>query len=175
MDIENPNEFVENVPKALDVHDLPFNMTDNVQQNRIKFYKNLLEQGFAYSNEKKYYLRIRLWWAINDLIRYRTSFIGLVKEVFHLKALLRYYKSYLNNLQLFKSFSDLFKDNLSQLIILNKPKSDDDYFMLAEMQRELGKFRKARMKMNKVNFEDSSSVKKLKMRILFRQKKVFKL
>lgn len=175
INIENPYEVIENVPKALDVHDLPFNMTDNVQQNRIKFYTNLLEQGFAYSNEKKYYLRIRLWWAINDLIRYRTSFIGLVKEVFHLKALLRYYKSYLDGFRLFKSFSDLFKDNLSQLIILNKPLSDDDYFMLAEMHRELGKFKKAGITMSKVNFEDSSAVKKLKKRILFRQKTVFKL
>lgn len=175
LNIENPYDFIDIVPKAMDIFDLPFNMTKNVNEIQIKFYKKLLEQGFAYSNEKKYYLRIRLWWAINDLVRYRTAFQRLIKDVFHPIQLLRYCKNIFQNSHLFKSYSDLFMDNLSQLIKLTDPKTGDDYFMLAEMHREMGSFHKAKMIISKVKPQNSVSLEKLKKHILFRRKIVIKL
>lgn len=174
IETDNPYALVDNVPKAMDILDLPFNMSEHVIENMIKFYENLLKQGFAYSNEKKYYLRIRLWWAINDLIRYRMPGLKMFKELVHFHVFWNYLKNHYKQRQVFKNFNMLFSENLLQLISLTDIKSDEDYILMAEMHRELGRFKKARAIINEASNLSNSIEKKMKTKIFFRRKHVFK-
>lgn len=175
LDVENPYELVDSIPNALDVHDMPFNMSENIMQNKIDFYEKLLKQGFAYSSEKKYYLRIRLWWSMNDFVRDKYRFLSLFRDLFHRKRFCNLYKAYKDQKKNFVIYKDLFTDNLLQLIKLTNAKTEDDHLMLAEMYRELGQFRKAKKAIKIVNIDNSTFVNKLKRQIFLRRKRVFKL
>ena len=55
----------EELPMAGELHDLPFALSDNFKVELIRFYVDLLKDGFANTVEKKVYLRLRIWWDIN--------------------------------------------------------------------------------------------------------------
>lgn len=175
LEVENPYELVDSVPNALDMFELPFNMSENFMQNKIDLYEILLKQGFAYSNEKKYYLRIRLWWSMNDLIRNKVSFLRLFKELFHRKRFCHLYMANRDQKKVFRSHDGLFADNLLQLIKLTDTETKEDYLMLSEMYRELGQFGKAKKTIKMINVDNRAFVKKLKRQLFFHRKKVFKL
>ncbi len=62
-------------------------------------------------------LRIRLWWDLNDLIRYEEK-----------------------QTELFQSYKDVFLDNLYDLSTLLDEEDFEDQIMCSEIFRELGKF-----------------------------------
>jgi hypothetical protein len=175
VDEEKLYQLRDSLPQAKSISDLPFMLNEKFPEELIKYYEKLLNTGFAGNSEKKYFLRIRIWWAINDLIRYRTNLFGLIRGTRKFNNLWSHFKNRRLQRQSFQSFTPLFINNLRELILLTIPIHEDDYIMLAEMYREIGQFNKARKSLNQVSDQNSSVVKKLKRKILLRQKKVIKL
>ncbi|NTU72720.1 hypothetical protein HGB07_00915 [Candidatus Roizmanbacteria bacterium] len=102
-DYEEPEEW----KKAKSVIDL-----------KIEDYITAIEEKvFSGDDNREEYLRIHLWWLINDLIRYENRQPGL-----------------------FKQHNDMFRANLKHLDKLLRCKDDDEKLMKAEIARELGEF-----------------------------------
>ena len=175
IETNNPYELVETLPKALDIVDLPFNMSGNFIKNNIIFYEKLLKQGFAYNQDKKVYLRIRLWWAINDLIRNRTPFFELFLRGMKIRIFWDAFKNEISQKQHFRKLQIVFVDNLKQLALLIDPVSDEDYLLLAEIYRELGQFKKAGRSIQKVKLTSNKPAKIIRRKINLRRKLVVKL
>lgn len=83
-----------------------------------------LEEGQASSKEKEKYLRMQLWWNLNDPVRNgeRSTTLPPVNE-------------------------ELFFDNLKHLDRLMADDSPDDQIMKAEIARECGEFEKCKLLM----------------------------
>ena len=173
LDIENPYELLDTVPKTIDIVDFLFKMDGNYSVDLIEFYEKLLKQGFAHTNEKKYYLRMRLWWAINNLVRYQSSIFNIFTQVVSQRKIYSLLKNRIEQRRLFKSFKGLFRENIEQLILLVNPNDEESNYLLAETNREIGKFKTANTYIKKVVEKNSLSVKKLKRAIFFRKKEVF--
>jgi len=148
-------------------------MDDNYRVDLIRYYEKLLKQGFAYNNTRKYYLRMRLWWAVNDLVRYSVPFYKLFKILIFEGRLRHFLKDRYQQRKLFKSFNLLFKYNVEQLILLVDPEDEDADFLLAEMNREIGKFKSAKKYITESNGTNSFVAKRLKRAIFYRKKLVF--
>ena len=170
---DNPYKLVDSLPQAIDLADFLLKMDNNFQVDLIEYYEKLLKQGFANNNEKKYYLRMRLWWAINNLVRYQSSFFKSFISVVPNRKLYFFLKNRIQQKKLFRSFDVLLKNNMEQLIRLVNPADEEANFLLAEMHREIGQFRKAKHFINKVEERNHVVVKKLKKAIFFRKSRVF--
>lgn len=175
LPVENPYDLVDTLPKVVDIANFLFKMDGDFQVDLIKFYEKLLKQGFANNSEKKYYLRIRLWWAINDLLRNQVSFNKIFRELLVEHRIFDFIKNRVQQKKLFKSFNKLFRENIEQLILLVNPADEDANFLLAEMHREIGQFRKAKRYINKVYKINHAVSKKMKKAIFFRKKHVFQV
>jgi len=106
-DDENPPQEWENARSPLDP--------------KIEDFVIALEEGQGSSNEKESYLRMQLWWHLNDPVRNgeRSAILPPVNE-----------ELFLSNLK-----------HLSQLLIDGSP---DDQIMRAEIARECGEFDKCK-------------------------------
>lgn len=173
LDVENPYDLIDTLPKAVDITDFLFKIGGDFQVETISFYEKILNQGFANNNEKKYFLRMRLWWAINDLIRNRVPFNKLFRELVLEQRFFDFVKNRVYQKKLFRSYERLFKENIEQLISLVNLADEDANFLLAEMHREIGQFRKARHFIKKVEDRNHVVVKKMKKAIFFRKRRVF--
>jgi hypothetical protein len=132
-------EAMEELEGALDMMDLPWRFDDDRQEKKIIFYKELLENDFADNDWKETYLRTRLWWSINDLVRHLSRWHH-ARNLKHLRFILKHRKE---SLRLFKKYEDLSNENLNRLIFLYIKKGDVDLLYLADMYREKSDFNKA--------------------------------
>jgi hypothetical protein len=135
-------DFVEmpaDLPFAKDINEHLWNFEDDRQVQRIGFYKDLLDKGFHDSDEKEAYLRTRLWWAVNNLLRYRRRWMPPFRPRLILSAIRHNRKKR----QLFMHYRQLLQDNLERLIFLYIKGGDTDLLYLANMYREKGDFSKA--------------------------------
>lgn len=175
VETENAYDLIDTVPKALDILDLSSTTDDNPQHGKIVFYEKLLKQGFAYNTEKKYYLRVRMWWAINDLLRYQLPFFKFLMKFSSLQRFRKMYKNRQERKKLFNGLKEVFDENLLRLIALTDQKYDDEIIMKAEMYRELGEFGEAGKTINKLEDTRNSVARKIKKEIFFRKKRVVKI
>jgi len=127
------------LPFAGDINEYLWDFEDNRQLQRIGFYKGLLDDGFHDSDEKEAYLRTRLWWAVNDLLRYRRRWMPPFRPRLILEAI-RHNRM---NRRLFMSYRQLMQKNLERLMFLYIKGGDADPLYLANMYREKGDFAKA--------------------------------
>lgn len=163
-------EAMEELEGALDMMDLPWRFDDNRQEKQILFYKDLLESDFANNDRKETYLRTRLWWSINDLVRHLSG-LGSARNLKQLRFILRHRRE---NLQLFKKYENLSKENLDRLIFLYIKGGDVDLLYLVDMYREQGNFKKAMEILSKV--EDKGNVyNQMKHKIRRKNSQVFQL
>ncbi|MCF6169753.1 MAG: hypothetical protein L3J66_02080 [Bacteroidales bacterium] len=170
---ESDNYPEEELPMARDMHDLPFAFSDTFREELIRFYVKLLKDGFANTTEKKEYLRFRIWWGINNFIRYRKPFWKLLprfKSVKQAKNLLANRKK---NRETFAVFKPVFEENLKNLIAIYQPEHEGEQIMLAEMYRELGEMAKAKEVLNEV--EDKAGCRKIRIAVHRNRKRVMKL
>jgi hypothetical protein len=82
-------------------------------------YKELLTSDVIKKDEEERYVRIRLWWSLNDPVRGKDEGKTSVPNW------------------------DLFKSNLNQLLQLLSNEIPRDRIMMAEINREMGNFNKA--------------------------------
>lgn len=129
----------EDLSTVMDMFDLEWAFEDEREAKTIQYYADLLEQGFANTDEKEFYLRLCLWWEINDLIRSLASWRN-ARNLGMLTAILNHSRK---SKKLFKSFREIFDANLDRLIFLYIKANEIDLFFLAEMYRQRGNFSKA--------------------------------
>ncbi len=133
----------EKLPNAMDVYDLPFAFEDDFSAKLVDYYFDLLNNGFASSNNNEIFLRIEIWHLLNNKIRYKpkTIFSNIKKYGFKqaVKTIENSRKAKLD----FNSKIKQFDGNLKQLISIFIPEFDEEKLMLAEMHRELGQFKMA--------------------------------
>jgi hypothetical protein len=132
-------EAMEELEGAMDMMDLPWRFDDDRQEKKIIFYKDLLEDDFADNELKETYLRTRLWWSINDLIRHLSGWRN-ARNLKQLRYILKHRKE---SLRLFKKYEGLSKENLNRLIFLYIKGGEVDLLYLADMYREKSDFNKA--------------------------------
>ena len=85
----------------------------------IDGYQDALIQGLGSTKEREKYIRIQLWWSLNDLVRYEDK-----------------------QPKLFRLNEKLFQENLKLLVELLKDSESTEKIMKAEISRELGDFEK---------------------------------
>jgi hypothetical protein len=159
--------------KAGDIYDLPFTMQENFQEGLIRFYDELIRNGFASTQERRIYLRIRLWWAVNDLIRTYRPFW---KRLLDIRGLNQFYLFVGDRVQLrrsFRKYRSIFRNNLQKLSTLLDPVTDEDKLMLAEIHREMGKRSKALSVLNELKHLNWDAYRKIRSATLFYKRKVF--
>ncbi len=108
----------------------------------LEDYYKILQKD-TLSEEKERYLRIRAWWKSNDKRRRSQNHLPLSLEE---------------------------KDNLKALFELLS--TTKNYFMKAEIKRELGEFDKAKKILDELNTENSNKKVKLLMRKLIDEKNI---
>jgi len=144
-------EAMEELENSLDMMDLPWKFDDDRQEKQILFYKELLESGFADNDWKETYLRTRLWWSINDLIRHLSEWY----EANNLKQFRAIRKHRRQSLHMFSKYKKLLQKNLDGLIFLYIKGGDVDMLYLADMYREKEDFKKALEILQKVKKKDA--------------------
>ncbi len=163
-------EAMEELEGALDMMDLPWRLDDDRQEKKILFYKDLLENDFADNDMKEIYLRTRLWWSINDLVRHLSRWHH-ARNLKHFRFILKHRKE---NMKLFKKYEELLKENLNRLIFLYIKKGEVDLLYLADMYREKSDFNKAMEILLKVE-QKGGVYNQMKHKIRRKNKRVFQL
>lgn len=163
-------ETMEKLENALDMMDLPWSFDDDRQEKTILFYKDLLENDFTHNDVKEIYLRTRLWWSINDLVRHVPGWHH-ARNLKQLRFILKHRKE---STRLFKKYEDLSKENLNRLIFLYIKNGDVDLLYLADMYREKSDFGKAMDILLKVE-QKGTVYNQMKHKIRRKNKRVFQL
>jgi len=166
------DEKYADLPDLKDLFDLPSMRSTNFPLEKIRFFQELIKEGFSNTNERTIYLRQQLWWAINDLIRHRLRYGQLLKlhSFLQLKNMLKSRRESLKN---FKRFKPLFQENLVKLSKLLPAERDEDLLLLAEVYREQGLFKKAQFTLDKVSDNSGKAFKQIKQAVVFRRRRVF--
>jgi len=141
-------------------HDLEWIFDDDRDEKTIAFYKDLLDEGFADTDEREIFLRVRIWWSVNDLVRHLSTW----RSARNLRMLRAIIKHKHEASSLFETYRELFDQNLERLIFLYIKGEDVDLLYLTNMYRESGNFSKAREILNKVE-RKSGSWRKLKRKV----------
>lgn len=124
---------------VMDMFDLEWAFGDEREVKTIQYYAGLLEQGFADTDEKEFYLRLQLWWEINDLVRNLSTWRS-ARNLGMLTAILNHRRK---SRKLFKSFENIYNKNLDRMIFLYIKANEVDMIFLSEMYRQRGNFIKA--------------------------------
>ena len=150
----------EVLPSAGDVYELPFALSETFKEELIQFYVDLLKDGFANTTDRKIYLRLRIWWGINNLVRYRKPIWKLFPQFTSLKRAKILLASRRNSRSVFDEFKSLFRENLQKMIAIFKPEHEGEQIMLAEMYRELGEMGKAKEVLKGVEIKNVRKIAK---------------
>ncbi len=129
----------EDLPSVVDVHELPFMLQENSKEQLIHFYDNLLKDGFANTIDRKIYLRLRIWWGINDFKRYQKPLLMALLKARTIKRAKFILKNRKESNKQFINFKPLFEENLKKLIAIYEPENPNESDLLAEMYRQLGR------------------------------------
>ena len=155
---------------VMELHDLEWNFDDDRNEKTIAFYKDLLDNGFADTDEREVFLRVRIWWSVNDLLRHLSSW----RSARNLRMLMAIIKHRRDTLSLFKTYRELFGQNLERLIFLYIKSTEVEMIYLANMYRELGNFGKATEILGKVD-KKNAFWKKIERKVRRKDRIVFLL
>lgn len=112
----------------------------------VLHYDRLLRKWTNLNPEKETYLRMKLWWACNDLIRSNIS-AHIFKVIRGEMSAGAYIRQWLFNRKAGRAFdkvAELFAENLRKLAMLNSQGDETDALLQAEIYRQLGDFDEAK-------------------------------
>lgn len=162
------------LPFSKSVWDLEMARSEDFRKGMVLYYKQLLETGFANTTQREIYLRITLWRAINDIIRYQRPFLKSI-DSYVLRKPLRFLKSRISTCRTYGYFKPNQLENLHRLTNIFSPVTDDDQLMLTEMYREMGNRSKALELLNSIENGSGATFRKIKKATLLFRKRVFML
>ncbi len=134
----------KSIPRSM-IKDLSIDYEDifSLHTETIEKYLQLLKDGLGNTRERESYLRLRLLWAINDIRRESSQYLSLIFKIKNLTNL-RILRNALSNetriRELLKKYEQINQTNLDKLENLL---SKDPSALLAETQRNLGKFKES--------------------------------
>lgn len=172
--IEDKNHDISHndLPNAMDVHDLLFTFDSDFPLKLAEYYSGLLENGFANTKDREIFLRTELWRLLNNSKRNKSSNIFSYVKKGDIKELI----SSIRDITKSDNSNKLFNDNLKKLISIYNYKDDDELLLLAEMYRELGNHSKASLLLEKIkNINNNGAYKKIQKANNRKNTKVFKL
>lgn len=147
----NYDDFSEELLGANTIIDLFPRFEKDSKVKIVKYYSNLLNEGFANTAEREIYIRIEIWRTLNDMIRFDENLKMEVND-------------------------SLFNKNLKKLIEIFEPINDEQQLLVAEMYRELGAFKKASNLLESMKgINQSSAFIQIEKAIKCKQSKVFKI
>jgi hypothetical protein len=160
------------LPFSKSVWDLEMARSEDFRKGMVCYYKQLLETGFANTNQREIYLRITLWRAINDIIRYQRPFFKSIDSYVVKKPFL-FIRSRFSTCRTYRYFKRDQFENLLRLTKIFSPVTDDDQLMLAEIYREMGNRSKALEILNSIENGSGAAFRKIKKATLWFRKRVF--
>lgn len=160
----------DKLAQVMDVYDQEWIFDDDRDLKAIKYYHKLIEDGYADNDDREFYLRKHLLWAINDLVRYpfvwwRARNYGMLTSILNSRR-----KAY----RAFREHEKIYRDNLDRMVFLFIKAEDPDLLYLCELYRERGNFDKASEILDKVA-EKGNAWKKIKKKTRKKDDKVFKM
>jgi len=158
---EDPDWDTDGLGGPLDIYDLPWHFDENVQELTIEYYKDLLDNDFAYDDEKEIYLRTKLWWSINNIVRNLSTWRS-ARNMRQLRGIIKHRKK---SLQLFRKYKSMLDENLDRLIFLYIKSSEADLLFLANMYREKSDFNRAWEILLKFEGKKGKAYSKIKRKI----------
>ena len=115
----------------------------------------------SYDDEKETYLRTKLWWSINNIIRNLSTWQS-ARNLGQLRGILKHRRK---SLQLFSKYKPLLDQNLDRMIFLYIKSTEADLLFLANMYREKGNFKKAQDVLSKFTGNKGKAYHKIKRKI----------
>lgn len=158
---EDPDWDTEGLSGPLNIFELPWRFDENARELTIEYYKDLLDKEFADDDEKEIYLRTKLWWSINNIIRNLPTW----RRARNLKQLRGNINRRKKSLELFSKYKPLLDQNLDRMIFLYIKSAEADLLFLANMYREKGDFKKARVVLSKFEGKKGKAYRKIKRKI----------
>jgi len=151
FDDEKSEELLDELPEANSITDLFPGFEPDHKLKLANYFNELLDKGFANTVEREVFLRLELWRTLNDIVRYqKDSMSGQTK--------------------------DLFNGNLTSLLTIFIPKSEEEELLFVEMHRELGEFDEASDLLKKINGTDNNSAfLQIENAVITKKATVFKL
>ena len=147
----NYDDFSEELLGANTIIDLFPRFEKDSKVKIVKYYSNLLNEGFANTAEREIYIRIEIWRTLNDMIRFDENLKMEVND-------------------------SLFNKNLKKLIEIFEPINEEQQLLVVEMFRELGAFKKASFLLESMkDIKQSSAFIQIENAIKCKQSKVFKI
>ena len=164
------------LPQTMDVHDLPFAFEDDFTGKLANYYQELLDTGFATSNEKEVLLRIEIWHLLNNKIRNKSNRIYYNIKTFGFKYVIKSFNNRRKKRIEFDENKKQFNLNLKKLISIFKPEFEEQNLLLAEMYRERGDFKNAIFLLEEMDsLENPSAYKQILKASKRRKMEVFKI
>ena len=167
---EEPGQQEEELPSVMDIHDLDWRLDDDRDIKRVAFYQDLLDKGFTDTDEKEFYVRTRIWWSVNDLVRHLATWRS-ARNLRQLKAIVSHRAK---TRKLFARYAEIYRKNLDRLLFIYIKTADVDLLYLANMYREQGNFRKAADILAKVE-RKGNTWKKVRKKVRRKDRRVFKI
>lgn len=162
----------DELPNAIDVHDLMFAFDSDFSTKLSEYYSNLLVNGFANTIDREIYLRTELWQLLNNSKRNKPNNILSYIKRSDIKELI----SRIKHIAKSDKSNNLFIGNLKKLISIYKANEDEELLLLAEMHRELGNHSKASSLLKSIkNIDKNGAYKKIQKANNRKNTKVFKL
>ena len=160
----------EDLASVMEMYELEWQFDDDRDEKAIGFYVDMLNDDFADNDVKEFYVRTRIWWAVNDLIRHLSSWRsasnpGMLRGIIIHRRKVK---------KLFDSYGTLFDENLDRLIFLLIKSADIDLLYLANMYRERCSFSKAAEILEKAE-DKGRTWKKLRKKVRKKDGLVFRL
>ena len=173
FDYDSP---VDDLPKSMDVYDLPLSRKLNYAFNVAKYYSDIIKDGFTNTVDKEVKLRIEMWHLLNNRNRYGATgiFQHLLNGRFRIARML--YKERKQQKQEDLVSLSLFKENLDRLISIFKPINEDEILTKAEMYRENRNFKESLSLLKEVDeLSNSKAYRVIKRAAKRRNSRVTKL
>ena len=164
-------ETMKNLQEPSDLFDLQTIFDDDWPEPLINRYTEMIENGFAKTDEQEYYVRTRIWWSINDYIRELPGWT-YARNLKQLNAIITQRRI---SKALFTKYQLLLVENLDRLIFLYIKSVDVDLLFLANMYREQENFLKAKDILSKVENKREKLYRKLKCKTRWNNSRVFQI
>ncbi len=170
------NDKLDGLPKVMDIFDLSFAKDEDFSISMCIYYQQLLDSGFANTEEREFELRMKLWHQINNEFRYfPSSWIDALLQN-ELSLYIKRNKRRPRKHDKEAEIRPLFRSNLKQLLSIFKAESEEDYLLRSEIYRELGDFKRAKKQLKMIKeLKNTKTYKKIKRAIVLRRTSVFKI
>ncbi len=173
-DITIEDEYsLEDSSQCINISDMHRSFETNKNLELARYYLELIDNGFANSTNREVEIRMEIWRTLNNSVRYTAtvdSSNGIWKKVWSV------FGYGINRKKHSMEERKIFESNLEKLVTLFKPEYYEQELLLAEMYREISKFDKALIVLDRISEADRDPYyNQIESAVRKRNEKVIKL